>query len=328
MNTLNASLLIDAKRDVQTPFRLLVNKPGVGQVEISFLSILRLLPAKRIVALAKIDGQKVLVKMFLGRTARKHARRERAGVSAIAQTGVCTPELLWEGETKNSRLLVFHYLADAISLAEQWRKFKGCQERIKTLTMLMKVMSILHDHGVVQNDIHLENFLFSEGRINVIDGGATERKSEEPLSECTSLSNLALFFAQFYPRFDNLIGEAFGQYQKYRGWHVGETRLQRLRGEVDRSREVRKRDYIGKTFRDCTRFLCRDTFTRFEVCERSAYSQELAEIIREPDKFIESGTILKNEQLYTVALVNRVDSSLIVKRYNIKTICLGLRCVF
>ena len=50
MNTLDASQLIDAGRDVKTPFRLLVSRMGVGQVEILVLSVLRLLPARRLVA--------------------------------------------------------------------------------------------------------------------------------------------------------------------------------------------------------------------------------------------------------------------------------------
>jgi len=73
MKTLDASDLINARRDVQVPFRLLVNKPGGGQVALLFLSVLRLLPAKRIVALAEHEGQQVLVKTFLGKTADKHA---------------------------------------------------------------------------------------------------------------------------------------------------------------------------------------------------------------------------------------------------------------
>ena len=328
MNTLDASGLINARRNVRTPFRLLVHKPGAGQVELSFLSVLRLLPAKRIVALAEHEGQQVLVKTFLGRTAGKHAFRERTGVLAIAQADVSTPELLWEGEIENGRLLVFRFLPNAVSFAQQWSLSHDSRARVDILTGVMKILAKLHDHGVIQNDIHLANFLLSEGEINTIDGGAVERKGEDPLPERSSLKNLALFFAQFYPKFDALINDVFSRYEEYRGWQIDEIRLRQFRSEVLRCRETRKRNYIGKTFRDCTRFLCRSKFTRFEVCEREAYCDELAELMKNPDKFIEAGSILKNGNSSTVAVVRLVDRSLVVKRYNIKNPWHGLRRAF
>lgn len=328
MNTLDASQLINAGRDVKTPFRLLVSRPGVGQVEILVLSVLRLLPARRLVALAEVGGKKVVIKMFLGKKAGKYILRERTGVLALAQAGVFTPGLLWEGETENGRLLVFQYLPDGIDLDERWSESLLSGERVKILEMVMKVMSSLHHHGVVQNDIHLENFLLSDGKINTIDGDAVERQGESPLAEGASLKNLALFFAQLYPRFDVLIGEALATYESQRGWEMSNSRLQILKQAVIESREIRKRNYIAKTFRDCTRFLCRHTFKRFEVVERSACSRELADLIEDPDKFIALGTILKNGNSSTVALVKLIDRSVVVKRYNIKNYRHGLRRAF
>jgi len=328
MNTHDASQLIAAGRDVKTPFRLLANRTGMGQVEILFLSILRLLPARRIVALAEVDGQKVLIKMFLGRAAGKYVDRERAGVLAIAGAGVRTPELLWEGESGNSRLLVFRYLPDAVNLAEQWSKSREHGERINILVKAMKVMSSLHRHGIVQNDIHLENFLLSEGEIYTIDGDGVEQIGKAALTEEASLSNLSLIFAQLYPRFDVLVAEVFASYESYRGWATSEQRLQSFQRKVTSSRQVRKQNFIAKTFRDCTRFLCRKSISRFEVCERSAYSRELADLMKSPDKFIELGTILKKGNSSTVALVNLADRTLVVKRYNIKNLQHGMRRAF
>ena len=137
MNTQDAVGLISAKREVHVPFRLVAQKSGHGQVELTFLSILRLLPSKRIVALARYEGEEVLVKTYLGRTASKNAFRERSGVLAIAQSGVNTPELLWEGEIDGGRVLVFRYLPDAISLAEQWANAADPEFRIQILNVVM-----------------------------------------------------------------------------------------------------------------------------------------------------------------------------------------------
>jgi tRNA A-37 threonylcarbamoyl transferase component Bud32 len=125
-----------------------------------------------------------------------------------------------------------------------------------------------------------------------------------------------------------LIGEALARYESQRGWEKSHARLQSLKQAVIKSRETRKRNYIAKTLRDCTRFLCRHTFKRFEVIDRSAASRELADLIEDPDKFIESGAILKNGNSSTVALVKLTDRSVVVKRYNIKNYRHGSRRAF
>ncbi len=328
MNTQDAVSLISAKREVRVPFKLLVEKSGHGLVELTFQTILRLLPSKRIVALAQYEGEEVLVKTFLGRTANKNAFRERVGVLAIAQSGVNTPELLWEGEIEDGRVLVFRYLPDAISLAEQWATATDSDSRIKILSVVMKVIASLHKHGVIQNDIHLANFLLSDGRINTIDGGAVDHRGEQTLAEVPSLKNLALFFAQFYPRFDVLIDQVFQKYVGYRGWEMTEARLEKFKNEVLRCREFRKRDYIDKSFRDCTRFKCRRSFDRFEVCVRDACSVELESVMEDPDKFIEAGILLKDGNSATVALVHLGTRSFVVKRYNVKSFWHGLSRIF
>ncbi|MFP6805932.1 MAG: lipopolysaccharide kinase InaA family protein [Pseudomonadales bacterium] len=328
MKHLDATVLMEAKRGVVAPFSLSIERAGIGAIEITFLSILRLLPAKRIVALAEYDGEQVLVKMFLGRTSGKYAYRERSGALAIARSGVSTPDLMWEGEIDNGHLLVFHFLKDAISLSEQWEQAQQSDEKAQILDKAMKVLSQLHNHGVIQHDIHLGNFLLSEGRINTIDGGAVERKGEGALNEGASMRNLALFFAQFYSGFDELIDDVFLKYEQYREWVPDHGRLERLKDEVVLSRETRKKNYIDKSFRDCTRFLCTEKFSRFEVCKRSVYSEELAALMADPDHYIDAGTILKNGNTATVALVELSDRSMVVKRYNVKNPWHGLRRAF
>ncbi len=328
VNTFDAMSLISARRNIQTPFQLQVHKPGTGQVALSVLSILRLLPARRIVALAEFEGERVLVKTFLGRSADKYAFRERMGVQAIANSGVSTPELLWEGSmvpAESGRVLVFRYLPDAVSLAEQWIQSRDSDTRIDILAKAMHVIAKLHDHGVVQNDIHLANFLVSESRLYTIDGGAVGHKGEQRLNENVSLKNLAMFFAQFYPRYDDLISKVIGTYEAQRSWQADPGRAKRFLEEVGRSRQMRKRHYLEKTVRDCTQFVCKARFRRFEVCERISYTDELARLIADPDRFIENGRILKSGNSATVAMVRLSDRALVIKKYNIKNVWHGTR---
>ena len=64
------------------------------------------------------------------------------------------------------------------------------------------------------------------------------------------------------------------------------------------------------------------------MCVREAYCDELAELMEDPDKFIEAGLMLKNGNSSTVALVQLATRSLVVKRYNIKNSWHCLRRAF
>ncbi len=328
MNTLDADSLIAAGREIEVPFRMLANRPGSGEVEISFLKVFRNLPSRRIVGLAEVNGERLLVKIFLGRTAGKYAFRERAGVLALARSGVNTPALLWEGDIRNGRLLAFHYLEDAISLAEEWRRSHSLEKRAQILGTVMVVMARMHHHGVMQNDLHLANFLHGKNEISTIDGGAVTHHADKPLDENVSIRNLALFFAQFYPRYDELVEPVMKEYERERGWQAEPHRIHRLHELVAHFREVRKGTYIRKSFRDCTRYACHAGFRRYRVCQRDAYTGVLKDLVDDPDVFMDSGKILKRGNSSTVVMVDVAGRKLVIKRYNIKGFWHGVRRAF
>ena len=97
MESVDTNYLISAGWNVPTPFRMTVPKPGCGLVEIECVEIYRLLPGKRIVMLARDQGEPILVKAFLGRNAKRNAAREVRGIEAIAKAGVCTPDITVDG---------------------------------------------------------------------------------------------------------------------------------------------------------------------------------------------------------------------------------------
>ncbi len=321
--------LVAAGRGIEVPFTLRVAR-GTRMESLEFVRILRLLPSKRIVAVARIHGQEFLVKAYLGRSAGKYVWREQRGVELIVSAGVRTPTLRWHGQLIDGQgeVLVFDYLPDAVSLFDRWREAQLEEEKVDVLTRAMVIIGKLHNEGVVQNDIHLANFLLSSGRLFTIDGGDIVKRSSPPLGEAASLKNLGMFFAQFYPRHDGFAGVVLPAYEAVRGWTMDESRVERIAREISSNREKRKRMYISKAFRDCTRFVCQSTFTRFEVCERSAYSADMRRLLADPDLMMQSGTLLKDGSTSTVALVHLADRSVVIKRYNLKSPWHRLRRAF
>ena len=324
--SLNAVDLINARRDIPVPFLFKLKRADNTEVTLRIEEVYRLLPGRRVVALADDAGSQVLVKIFLGRSAGKYASRERHGVSAIVESGVRTAALKWNVQLPDATILGFEFLPEAKSLFDQWNQDEQTQNDI--LKRVMKILARLHNNGVIQSDIHLENFLLSGGKIHTIDGGGIERKSAGPLPETASLRNLALFFAQLYPRFDKMVDHVFGDYESLREWYPDAMRVDRFHDEIQKSREARKRTYIGKAFRECSRFVCNNSFNRFVVCERSDYSDEIRNLLDDPDAAIESGEILKQGNSATVALIKQSDRRLVIKRYNIKNPVHGIRRAF
>ncbi|MCB1645149.1 MAG: serine/threonine protein kinase [Pseudomonadales bacterium] len=326
MNTLDAEQLIEAGRELAAPFCMEVIRDSQTRT-LTVQQIFRLLPGKRIVALAECCGEQLLIKTYIGRTATKYMARERNGVNLIADAGVRTPSLLWHGQLADGRghILAFEYLESAVSLFDSWQTAEGYDEQVAILTRAMQIIARLHNVGVVQDDLHLANFLMADNRLYTIDGGGISRRSEPPLPRSHSLNNLGLFFAQFFPTFDEMVRVVFPAYEAIRGWGADASRLPELRREILRNRENRKRNYLDKVFRDCTRFLCRSSLKEFMVCERSEYNAELEELLADPDRFIDNAEILKNGNTTTVALVNLSDRALVIKRYNIKDAVHGLK---
>lgn len=345
MDVLDSRTLIRAQRDVAVPFAFQAvvtetNDPklSTGQshvqknetIHIEFSSILRLLPGKRIVGLARCGGRDLLVKVFLGRQAKRHAAKERRGLESIVKAGVRSPEFHWQASfvDGHGEALATEYLDNATSLQDRWDAAREDDERVDVLTRAMIIIAKLHNQGVVQKDIHLGNFLMNEGRIYTIDGGEVVKKSTPPLPEKASLENLSWFFAQFFPRFDDLVQVVLPAYDAVRGWHADPARVIDLHGQILRSRDSRKENYLDKAFRDCTRFHCESSFSRFLVCERAQHSADMRDLLDNPDKYIAEGEMLKAGNTATVAKIRLGARDLVVKRYNIKSPVHGLLRAF
>ena len=80
MERMTGLSLVSRDRNLVAPFLLSVQKSGGAWIDIQFLRVFRLLPKKRLVALANDKGRLVLVKLFFGKNAKRNSTREHLGV--------------------------------------------------------------------------------------------------------------------------------------------------------------------------------------------------------------------------------------------------------
>ncbi len=293
------------------------------------ISSLRRLPCRRLVSLAKWGDQEVVAKLFFGSSrAPKKWGNEVAGLQAFQRHGIVAPSILHAGTAENSTIYVvlLKYIADAESLDLVWRNCANNKDKISLLSDVINILAEHHQAGLVQHDLHLNNFLYTKGTIYTLDAGDVENHGKS-LARSASLSNVGLLFAQLLPENDRFVQPVLAAYMELRGWPCDSTAVEMVGEFIKHHRRKRTKKYLKKIFRQCTEFICLKDFSSYRVFRRDFASPELENLIKFPDESLSlPGTrILKKGNSSTVWLTSVGSVELVVKRYNIKGFWHGLK---
>ena len=315
---LDAAGLRAAGRTPETPFCLALADGS----EVLLQRLLRVLPGKRIVGQGQWNGRRVLAKLFVAGGSARHWAQEKAGIEALQNAGVLTPDLLLAAPlASGGHILLTRFLDGAQTLAEAWQPLSalpaGSPAALDVLCPAFRTLGTLHACGLAQEDLHLGNFLRCAERLYVIDGDAVRSISPgKGLDEPQASTNLAVLLAQLPMAWDARRSELLEAYRAGGGLDIGD--MARLESELSRVRSWRLKDFLGKTLRDCTLFKVRRSAFRFTAVRRAA-ADRLAPLLEAPDAAILHGRLLKDGKTCTVAHVEQAGCSLVVKRYNVKS---------
>lgn len=301
------------------PFQLeLVDSDEILNCE----ELIRLLPGKRLVAFGQWGDKKIVAKLFYSSKAKLHLKKEVAGIDALVAARIPTPKLLWQGITRDPKIyvLIFEQI-DGVNLDVIWQN-KHNQEEIKQLMHAITLeLATQHVLGIVQNDLHMKNFLISKKTIYTLDGSSISTFNDI-LPKEPSLNHLALFFAQLEIDTEPLQEELFQAYCKARGWIIKEADVEFLREAILKWTEKRWDNYEKKIHRNSTQFLRWQTSSALFLCDRNYQKlPALKKLLKNPDAIFEDANtrILKAGRSSTVALINTDKRSFVLKRYNIKS---------
>lgn len=284
---------------------------------LELLRALRILPGKRLVAEARLDGAAVLAKLFLADGAERHAARERDGIAALQAAAIPTPAPVADAPLNGGgRLIATRFLEDAISLAEAWDmapRPPGDADAIALLAPALATLARMHAAGLAQADLHPGNFLLHDGALWVIDGDAVTR-APTALPTAAATANLAILLAQLPPAWDEQLPALLAPYTTA-GGQV--TDAPTLLAEVASVRAWRLDDLLAKSVRECSLFAVGRSATRFTSVVRDE-ADALAPLLADPDAAVRNGVLLKDGNSATVARVVLGTRELVVKRYNLK----------
>ena len=306
--TLQPDDLVRLGRGVEAPFSITLNGEPCR-----ISRIFRLLPGRRLTALGRWQDRDLVVKLFMGSDAGRYCARERRGVERLVTSGLPTPGLIGDATApQGGRALLFHYLADARPLAP---------EDADGAMMAVSLLARLHEHGLVHRDPHLGNFIHSGGKLWVVDGDGVGRLWRR--GEAAELRALAAFLAQYPPWRDPWLLKLLAGYADSRNWTADAGRITRARNLVAAARRRRVRRHLAKTERTCTEFHVSVSWQRRCLVKRAwgdvgmAWAEAFAE---NPEDFLGSAEIIKDGRSASVFRLKVAGSSVVVKRYNIKSL--------
>jgi tRNA A-37 threonylcarbamoyl transferase component Bud32 len=252
----------------------------------------------------------------------KYWQDECRGLQALHECGIAAPALLHAGTADHGALhvIVLAAIEPAQTLAQVWEQADDEAARIKLLKLAVSTIAAHHQAGLEQGDIHLNNFLHSGERLYTLDGGGIRPCGKAECSLRRSRDNLARFFAQLYPRFDDLIEAVLADYISQRSWPAGRLSTAELLQRVRLFRRRRLRLFLKKRFRECSAFVCKQGWRSFRVYDRALATPKLLELLADPDASLQQADAryLKQGNTCTLWSVTLDGRQLVVKRYNIK----------
>ncbi len=321
----------------QMPFQLLLAN---GET-LCLTRVLRLLPHRRLVALAEFRDQTVIAKIFFDSARRaKHLSRERAGLQKLMESHIPTPALHFEGQSADHRcaVLIFDYLQEAETLETLWKNKKNVAEVYPILEKMMVELATQHVLGVLQRDLHFKNFLVDQDsissvreavRIYTLDGGSiTCLPHVLPQSVCLPI--IALFLSQCGVGVEEMQWALYQHYAKARGWWVQAADGRALFEAIERHHAKRWKRYEKKIFRNCTDFAAVKHGFFQGVYDRQYTTPPLLAWLANPESVFHdpAGCVLKSGRSSTVIKVTWAGKDYVIKRYNIKHIFHWLRRLY
>lgn len=309
------------KRDLTLPVELLINSEGQSET-IRLLHVCRLLPGKRVVCEGVWRNRRVAAKIFVeDEGAERHCQREISAAKKLLNANILAPELLTVFTTpcQKFRGIIYSWIGDAVDMASLWSQADHHNRAI----LLKKVFDLLrkmHAAGLLQEDIHLGNFLLDRDRLVVLDLGTIRQPNGEqalPLAE--TIGNLAGLLAQLPITQRDEALNILVEYSKESVWPCVDV-IRKIKRPLAKAWRHRLQDYLDKSLRNCrlTRYM--KSFSQVVACRRDYWNDDLQSLLDYPDDILHRAERLKSGNTATVGRVQIGDQILIIKRYNIKNI--------
>ncbi|MBN2302462.1 MAG: hypothetical protein JXN60_08105 [Lentisphaerae bacterium] len=311
------------------PFELRIKNTSSenGEETLFCTALIRTVPGRRHIYDARWNDTPVIAKMFSHKlSARRHLNREVEGLSQLQKRQLNSAKPLFYGRAEDGRWVVV--IQKIMNSVTALNVYYGTEDNHQKMDLVMQVgreLAKQHSKGIIQKDMHLENFLQAEDQIYTLDPGQI-RFSQYEIPRRTSLSQLALLVC-YVPAANPQDTKALcEEYFKIRSWDF-EPSDKHLIDKLSTS-ELNKviRHGLKKCLRTSKRFRRMKTGGFLAIIDRGLGEEsELVDFITQIDCHMDTGQILKNGNTCYVSRVKWAGMDIVVKRYNHKGFIHSLR---
>ncbi len=306
----HAAKLLEEAHDVALPLELGLREGGA----VICKKLLRAVPGRRMVFKAEYGSVDVVAKVYAaGPGLSRRLRREERGFELLDKASVPHPAYIGTFHAGNAGICLVEYLRGYSTLSLFLRESTE-KEIDRTISRALDIVFSMHQAGVVQQDIHLDNFMAGEGAVKVVDAALVKQKSVSPLPREAASENLAALVARFPLELRNRVLKKIAQKDTHKLYDIAllERRMEKM-WRRDRA------EYVKKRFRRCT-----DVEISSSPFHFAAYRREAENIAGtftgDPEKTMERGSVLKAGRSATIMSIPEDEQGeFVVKRYNLKT---------
>lgn len=309
-----------AKFSFNTPFQLALEDEQTLKVK----EVLRIIPGRRLVVVGTWCEKSVVAKLFVHpKFAKQHFDKESKGIKILNNNKIPTPHLYFQGQSKDKKIyvLIFAKIENAKSLAEVWFTKKSCERLLPLLHAIILEIATQHVLGVLQQDLHLKNFLLTKKTLYTLDGGGIE-KLPYLLPKKMSMQSLALFFSQLGISIRDQQEKLFDYYAKSRGWLLKQNDIPEFLSMIKRWDDHRWQQFEKKIFRESSDFVCLKNSFCYSMFDRQYTTPDFLSFLQNPELAFNHPTtkILKSGFSSTVIRFTLHEKEFVVKRYNLKNL--------
>ena len=292
-------------------------------------TIVRRVPSKRIVVKGVWNAQAVYAKLFIGNSAKRHAKRDADGIVKLIAANIQTPALLWQGQASgNAEVLIFAAIPNSTSAELALQDLSiGSEARLALLQGLVSTLASHHRAGLIQTDLYFKNFLVQAEHIYTLDGDGI-KTLPKLFKQASQLRNLATLFSKLDALEDAYIEPLYDAYCKALGKAFSISDAAEVWLQTQKIRHQSASAYANKkVFRTCTDVQVMRSFQTYTAIATNfllvpSTSQYL-------DTFLSNRAHnMKNGRTCTVAKAEIAGQQVVIKRYNIKGIWHGFLRLF
>ncbi len=286
--------------------------PG-HQCEVEAVTRLRYLPSRRSVWEGRCCGKAVLLKVYDAHTKQQrdvNAEWQQANRLYSAGLGVATP--LFLASTDAGEILVVYEFIENGQILGKYILDADAEGRENAFRQLIRIHAMQHEHGCYQSDDHLGNYLWSNGKLWILDAGSFVF-SKAPLNTAARVDNMSCLSANIPLTFRSLYDEILVNEYSHELPMIDQLIPVKIRRRV--------LHYYKKTRRACSDFECFNSSGKKWIACSAIDSQLRQMLLSDPDQFFGHGAdMVKDGRTCSVVDVEVNGKSYILKRYNQKSL--------